>query len=94
MRFEWDPNKNRQNVERRSFDFDEARAVFADPYRTERYDEKSEGSGEDRWITTGYVGSRYLTVVFTDCGDTIRIISAWKASRTERQQYDQNRRGT
>lgn len=46
---------------------------------------------EDRFIVLGHSHrQRLLVVVHTERGDKIRLISARRASRTERKQYEEN----
>ena len=68
--------------------------VFADPFAL--VDQDRIAGGELRWQTFGLVGGVVLLlVVHTVRGEAedeiIRIISARKASRKERQRYDENR---
>ena len=44
-----------------------------------------EDYGEERWIALGNIKSMAATVVFTQRGETIKIISARKATKNERQ---------
>ncbi|MBU0510977.1 MAG: BrnT family toxin [Chloroflexi bacterium] len=46
--------------------------------------------GENRWIGTGFLGNTIVVVVFTEkYKDTIRIISARKANKHERKEFEQ-----
>lgn len=79
MRFLWDALKSDRTLAERGFDFDYATAVFAAPL-LERADERRD-YGEVRRVAVGIAHGRFLTVVFTDRGDTDgspirRIISA------------------
>ncbi|MBZ9845240.1 BrnT family toxin [Mesorhizobium sp. CA5] len=47
---------------------------------------------EERFIGIGIVNGLVLTVVYTERGDRIRLISARKATRHEQKAYDQARR--
>jgi uncharacterized DUF497 family protein len=92
--FEWDESKARSNERKHGVRFDDAMLVFADPFALVEQD-RIEG-GELRWQTLGLVGGvALLLVAHTVRGDAqdeiIRIISARKASRKERQRYDENR---
>ena len=58
--------------------FDEAKAVLLDPYALTRED--LDVVGEQRFVTLGMGGmGRILIVVWTLRGETVRLISAWKA---------------
>jgi uncharacterized protein len=43
--------------------------------------------GEERSVLLGMTNGQVLTVVYTERGDRIRIISAWRATRHERDYY-------
>jgi uncharacterized DUF497 family protein len=69
--------------------FDEAQEAFRDPRSVVRHD-PDHSEEEDRWVLTGStLADRLLTVVFTERGDTIRLISARRATRRERDVYEQ-----
>lgn len=94
MRVEWDEDKNDANIRKHRVDFETARAVFEDPFRTDTCDDR-EDYGEERWISTGYAGLRLLTVVYVERGGVLRLISAWKSTREERHAYESaDRSGT
>lgn len=88
MRFEWDDEKERKNIRYHNIDFETAAHVFNDPNRIEYYDEKH-SVYEDRFITIGEInGVAYVVmVVYTERNDVIRLISARKATNTERSRY-------
>lgn len=88
MRFEWDENKNKRNIERHGIDFETALHVFEDEYRIEKYDH-IHSVDENRYITIGEVGNWWfvLTVVYTERSDVVRIISAREATNAERREY-------
>jgi uncharacterized DUF497 family protein len=50
----------------------------------------NEDYGEDRFLATGMIEGRLVTVVFTERGEKIRIISARKANTDERRKYYQS----
>ena len=85
MIFEWDPEKERENVKDHGIYFDTAVQAFYDYYRMERHDDDS-SIVEDRWQTMGFVDD-VLFVVYTERGDVIRIISARIAEPFERRIY-------
>jgi uncharacterized DUF497 family protein len=92
--FEWDEAKARTNERKHGVRFDDAMLVLADPFALVDQD-RIEG-GELRWQTLGLVGGVVLLLVaHTVRGEgedeIIRIISARKAARKERQRYDENR---
>ena len=85
MVFEWDSEKEQDNVEKHGIHFETAKQVFFDPFRMERRDNDS-GGNEERWQTMGFF-NEVLFVVYTDRGDITRIISARVAEPFERRIY-------
>ncbi len=90
MRFEWDERKSRTNLAKHKVSFGLARLVFDDPQRLSLRDERE---NEERWLTLGLVkGTVVLVVAHTvreeNDEEVIRIISARKASRRERERYE------
>ena len=87
MLFEWDENKNKENLKKHGFDFADAWELFENPLLV-RADSRKEYS-EERWTGIGNMGNGIVTVIaFTRRGkETIRIISMRKASKKERQYY-------
>ena len=89
MKFEWDCRKSRSNRAKHRVTFDEALTVFADPL-AKIFDDIDHGSSEAREIIIGRSAQhRLLLVSFVMRQDTIRIISARIATRTERQDYEE-----
>ncbi len=92
MRVIWDESKNQINQTKHRLGFETAQHVFDDPLHISRQ-ERIEG-GEQRWQTIGLVHGVVLllvahTVTEVDGHETIRIISARKADKTERRIYEQ-----
>ena len=88
MRFEWDPKKERSNVEKHGVGFREAKELFTSGVDfLELYDgEHSEL--EERFIAIGPIRRGLVLVVYTErIEDTVRIISARWASKKERALY-------
>ena len=89
MEFEWDPEKAAANVRRRRVSFNEAATVLEDPLST-TFPDEAHSEGEMRFLTVGVSQRRRLLVVaHTERNDTIRIISARRATRREREFYEQ-----
>jgi uncharacterized DUF497 family protein len=88
--FEWDPNKARRNFEINGVSFDEASTAFKDTLSL-TIDDPLHSDEEDRFILIGNSArNRLLVVVHTERGENIRIISARKATKKERKQYEKN----
>ena len=89
IRFEWDSAKDRANVRKHGVSFEEARSVFFDENGLVIHD-PDHSVEEDRFIILG-ISSAARTLVVCHClreaGNVIRIISARKATRSERGQY-------
>jgi uncharacterized DUF497 family protein len=87
MEFEWDEKKAAANLRKHGIAFETAKQVFADPFALDVSDLLSAEYGEDRFVVTGYGGGRLLTVTYTLRNETIRLISARKATRKEHDDY-------
>jgi uncharacterized protein len=85
-RFEWSDAKARANLEKHEVSFETARVAFDDPGGVDEIDDR-EDYGEDRFVFTGMVDRRLLTVSYTERNGRIRIISARKATRREQDSY-------
>jgi uncharacterized DUF497 family protein len=90
MRFEWDDEKEASNELKHSISFVDAATVFDDPYHLVENTTKPE-HGEERRKAIGIVGEYLVAVIYTDRQDRRRIISARRARKNERRQYDQSK---
>jgi uncharacterized protein len=90
VEFEWDPEKDRINLEKHGVSFAEASTVFLDPLQVTVHDDRH-SIGEFRFRTIGYTASNRLVIVaHTDREDRIRMITARDATPRERRQYEQS----
>ena len=88
LRFEWNRKKALLNIRKHGITFGEASTIFGDSLSLTIPD-PNHSIGEDRFITIGTsAGGRILVVVHTEQQDVIRIISARKAAKNERNQYE------
>lgn len=85
---EWDETKRRQNRQDHGVDFAEVEPLFYDPLAIARADPDVEGEQRHILIGQGF-GKAFLVVIYTWRGDRARIISARKASRSGRRQYQE-----
>lgn len=87
MRYEWDDQKQRSNLEKHGIEFADAVSVLNDAAALTREDEDSE---ELRFVTLGSDATgRLMVVVYTYRDeDVIRMISARRATRAERTAYE------
>jgi uncharacterized protein len=70
--------------------FEEALTVFRDPLAV-IFDDEEHSAAEPREIIVGHsVKQRLVLVCFTVRGTKIRLINARKATRHERQDYEEN----
>ncbi len=91
MRFEWDPAKAAANLETHGGSFAEASTVLSDDFALTREDPLA--SGEQRLVTLGITQATSWSVVYTYREpDILRVISAWKANRRQRLEYEKSRR--
>ena len=88
MQFEWDEAKNEANVTKHGVSFELAAEIFNGPVFS--LTDSRRDYGEMRTISIGQVsGVLILAVVHADRSGRRRIISARRASRAERSDYDQ-----
>ena len=87
MTYQWDNDKATANLRKHGIDFADAVSVFSDDLAITIPDERFD---EERFITVGMDAfGRVLVVVYTWREDEIRVISARKATRRERKQYEE-----
>ena len=90
IEFEWSTAKSRANVRKHGVSFEEAKSVFYDEFARQFHDVEH-STDDDRFILLGMsLNSRILVVCHCERadGDVIRIISARKATRKERNYYE------
>jgi uncharacterized protein len=88
MRFEWDETKRVANIAKHGVDFTviadfEWETALVRPDTREDHDELRE-------VALGFVGARLHSVVFTERGDVVRVISLRKATKKETMFYAEN----
>jgi len=83
-----DEEKNRENIRKHGFDFNDAWEVFESPMLEDL--DTREDYGEDRWLGIGMLGNRVVFVTFTQPDpDILRIISLRKALKDERDRFEE-----
>jgi len=88
IRFEWDPRKNAANQRKHGVSFEEAQTVFYDDRALLREDPDET---EDRFVLLGLSATLRTLVVchcYNERDEVIRIISARKAHKDERAEYE------
>ena len=92
MKFEWDTNKEKLNIQKHGISFEQASYVFSDPFALNMWDGEH-AEKEDRWILLGKsLSETILVVVHTfrenNRDEFVRIISARKATKNENKTYN------
>ena len=91
MRFEWDPQKTEANLRLHGVSFAEAVTIFEDDFALSREDDdpaRSSASSVSGWSDA----ANLLVVVYAYRDpDVIRVISAWKANKHQRELYEEGR---
>jgi uncharacterized protein len=86
VEFDWDRAKAESNLRKHGVSFEFAAGIFADVNRIERRDLDS-SQDEERWTGIGLVEGLEIYLVYTLRGEVIRLISARRANRYEREAY-------
>jgi uncharacterized DUF497 family protein len=94
MNIAWDENKNRENIRKHGVSFKEAGEIFNDPLHISVLDKRFDYY-EERWITIGATKKGAFLVVghlysVTQVDEVIRIITARKATKRERELYEKS----
>ncbi len=89
IRFEWGSAKAASNIKKHGVTFEEAKSVFFDEFALQFYDDDNSQLEEDRFLMLGTSNeSRVLLICYCErYGPNIRIISARKATKSERKYY-------
>ena len=85
MIFEYDPNKSAANKIKHGIDFEEAQALWNDPWLLEA---PARTDDEPRFLVIGRIQGRPWSAICVHRGDNIRIISVRRARRQEIKRYE------
>ena len=91
MGFEWDNRKAKENKKKHGVSFEEAQTVFYDEWAILVEDEGAADDGENRFILLGMsLGAKTLVVChcYREDDEVIRLISARRATKSERRDYE------
>jgi len=91
IRFQWDQNKNNENIKKHKVSFEEAKTVFFDE-NARLISDPEHSINEERFVILGISNKlRILVVVHTykENDEVIRIISARKATKFESKYYNE-----
>lgn len=90
LQFEWDERKAKANEAKHGVSFKEAITAFADPL-ARIFQDEGHSESEQREIIVGHSDRKNLILVsFVEAEEKIRLISARKATRAERNDYEEN----
>ena len=87
MSYEWDEQKRHGNTKKHAIDFMDVPELF-DGDVVILPDERLD-YGETRFIVIGILRNQVVVAAYTERGDNIRIISARKATKNEKNYYFQ-----
>ena len=93
VRFSWDGEKAAENVRKHGVSFEEASTVFFDENARLKQD-TDHSEEEDRFVLLGFSAKLRILVVchaYREDDEVIRLISARRATRKERNRYDETR---
>jgi len=83
MELEWDAAKREADLVKHGFDFLQAKRVFDGPI----YTAPSPRGEEQRFVTIGRLGDRFVAVVWAPRDGKVRIISVRRARATEARKH-------
>jgi uncharacterized protein len=87
--FDWDNQKAQLNWRKHRISFEEASTVFSDPLAIS-FPDPDHSEKEERWVIIGMsMFGRTLMVIHLERAAVIRIISARRADRRERREYEE-----
>ncbi len=86
MSFEWDENKNVENIAKHGLDFKDAWQIFDAPMLVDI--DNREDYGEERMVGIGFLKNFIVVIVFTEPDEqTIHLVSLRRALKYEREQF-------
>ena len=88
--FEWDESKNQRNLERHGIAFEDVLSVFGNREAL-ALEDKRRDYGEPRYVLLCPLQDVLIHVTYTGRGGNIRLISARRASRREKRDYEQRK---
>jgi len=89
IKFEWNTAKAVTNIKKHGVSFEEAKSVFFDDFSVQFFDQNNSDT-EERFLMLGMSNETNLLLIChceRDDGNTIRIISARKATKNESKHY-------
>lgn len=91
FKFTWDEEKAKETIDKHGISFEVACWALLNPVYVAEEQEEEEGELRIKLIAfpRSQDCSSLLSVVYTDREDSLRIITAWKATSTERKRYEE-----
>ncbi len=89
MQYSYDINKNESNIKKHGLNFKDAYLVI-ESGKTVTFEDHRFDYGEPRYITLGFLGVVLVVIVTSETESEIRIISMRRATRHEREIYNEN----
>jgi len=86
LNFEFDPDKSRANKDKHGIDFEEAQALWLPGNEVFELPLKNYLE-EERYLCIGMINKKLWSVVITYRSENIRVISARRARKDERELY-------
>ena len=90
IRFNWDSNKAKRNLSKHGISFEEAKSMFFDDH-ARLIPDPDNSFEEERFLILGISQHSNVLIVshcYRESDENIRIISARKADKHERKQYE------
>lgn len=92
LEFAWDPTKAKSNLRKHRVSFEEAASAFSDVLAAV-YEDPDHSVREKRYLMIGTSEQgRLLHIAYADQGKQIRIITARKVTKRERELYEKEDR--
>jgi uncharacterized protein len=85
----WDETKRKSNRKKHGLDFRDAYLVYENPDKC-TYDASRDDEYRLMDIAMAVIRGRLLTLVYTEIGEDVRVISFRNASREERKRYEED----
>ncbi|MFN4100244.1 MAG: BrnT family toxin [Pararhodobacter sp.] len=85
MKFEHDPAKSVSNLAKHGIDFEQAQALWEDPWLLEA---PAKTGDEPRFLSIGKIEGKHWAAIWTPRGDAVRIISVRRARKEEISYYE------
>jgi uncharacterized protein len=88
LEFEWDEDKRQEVLRKHRIDIVYAARIFRG--HVAQWPDERTDYGEPRMRSLGMVGDACFIVVHTERNNTIRLITAWKGGRRDREKYQKS----